>query len=50
VYVPLEGNRFERVPVEGGAMLPDNQQIVAGIEPGRQVVRNALVLQATVEQ
>lgn len=50
VYVPVQGNQFRRVAVEGGDMLPDNMQIVSGIQPGQQVVRNALVLQATVEQ
>lgn len=50
VYVPVEGNRFRRLAVTGEAMLPDNTQVVSGIEPGQQVVRNALVLQATVEQ
>lgn len=50
VYVPLAGNQFRRVEVEGGAMLPGNRQIVSGVQPGQQVVRNALVLQATVEQ
>jgi cobalt-zinc-cadmium efflux system membrane fusion protein len=51
VYVPVEGGRFRRVEVTGGAMLPDNmQEIVSGIEPGQRVVANALVLQNTVEQ
>ena len=50
VYVPAEGNHFRRVGIQGGEMLPGNQQIVSGIEPGQQVVQNALVLQATVEQ
>ena len=32
-------------------MLPGNmQEIVSGVEPGQQVVANALVLQNTVEQ
>jgi cobalt-zinc-cadmium efflux system membrane fusion protein len=50
VYVPEEGNRFRRVEVTGGKMLPDNTQEVTGIQPGRQVVQNALALQATAEQ
>jgi cobalt-zinc-cadmium efflux system membrane fusion protein len=51
VYVPVDGGRFRRVEVIGGAMLPDNmQEIVSGIEPGQHVVANALVLQNTVEQ
>ncbi len=51
VYVPAEGGQFQRVEVTGGKMLPGNmQEIVSGIQPGQQVVSNALVLQATVEQ
>ena len=51
VYAPLDGGRFRRLEVVGGSMLPDNmQEIISGISPGQQVVRNALVLQATVEQ
>jgi cobalt-zinc-cadmium efflux system membrane fusion protein len=51
VYVPIDENRFRRVEVTGGAMLPGNmQELIAGIRPGQQVVRNALVLQNTVEQ
>ncbi len=50
VYEPMEGSRFHRVEVTGGKMLPGNMQEVTGIEPGRQVVSNALVLQATAEQ
>jgi cobalt-zinc-cadmium efflux system membrane fusion protein len=51
VYVPMEGGRFRRLEVVGGAMSPDNmQEVMSGLSPGQQVVRNALVLQATVEQ
>ncbi len=50
VYVPMEGDRFHRVEVAGGKMLPENMQEVTGIQPGTQVVVNALVLQATAEQ
>lgn len=50
VYVPAENHQFRRVEVTGGEMLPGSLQIVSGIQPGQQVVRNALVLQATVEQ
>ena len=43
--------QFRRVEVTGGKMLPENkQEIVSGLEPGTQVVSNALVLQNTVEQ
>jgi len=50
VYVPMDGNRFRRVEVTGGKMLPGGQQEVTGIQPGQQVVLNALVLQATAER
>jgi cobalt-zinc-cadmium efflux system membrane fusion protein len=51
VYIPAEGSRFQRIEVTGGKMLPGNQQeILSGLQPGQQVVSNALVLQATAEQ
>jgi cobalt-zinc-cadmium efflux system membrane fusion protein len=51
VYAPMEGGRFRRLEVVGGAMLHDNmQEVTSGLSPGQQVVKNALVLQATVEQ
>lgn len=51
VYVPAENGAFRRVEVTGGAMLPGNlQEITSGIQPGQQVVSNALVLQNTSEQ
>ena len=51
VYVPTDGGRFRRVEVVGGRMLPANQQeIRSGLAPGAQVVRDALVLQNTVDQ
>jgi cobalt-zinc-cadmium efflux system membrane fusion protein len=51
VYTPAGNNQFRRIEVVGGKMLPENlQEIVSGIQPGQQVVANALVLQATVEQ
>jgi cobalt-zinc-cadmium efflux system membrane fusion protein len=51
VYTPAGGGRFRRVEVTGGEMLPGNmQEIASGIQPGAEVVANALVLQNTVEQ
>ena len=51
VYVPLGSGHFRRVEVRTGKMLPEKrQEIVAGIQPGDQVVANALNLQNTVEQ
>jgi len=51
VYVPAGGNKFRRLEVIAGNNLPDKmQEIRKGIEPGQQVVGNALVMQSTVEQ
>ena len=51
VYVPLGGGHFRRQEVVTGSMLPGNMQtVVSGLNPGDQVVSNALVLQNTVEQ
>jgi len=51
VYTPLGNGRFRRQEVVAGSMLSDNtQEIVSGLKPGDQVVSNALVFQATVEQ
>jgi cobalt-zinc-cadmium efflux system membrane fusion protein len=50
VYVPAGGKSFRRVEVSGGITLPDNTQVVTGINPGDQVVRDALVLENSVEQ
>jgi len=51
VYVPGGDKKFRRVEVVAGSSLPNNmQEIVSGIQPGQQVVSNALVLQNTVDQ
>jgi len=51
VYVPAGGNKFRRIEVRAGVTLPDKmQEVLSGIEPGQQVVGNALVMQSTVEQ
>jgi len=51
VYVPVGGSKFLRTEVVGGNMLPDNmQEILSGISPGQQVVKNALEFQNTAEQ
>jgi cobalt-zinc-cadmium efflux system membrane fusion protein len=51
VYTPANDGRFRRVEVAAGDMLPgDLQEIVSGLQPGAEVVANALVLQNTVEQ
>jgi membrane fusion protein, heavy metal efflux system len=51
VYIPLGNGRFRRVEVSTGNMLPNNQQeILSGVNPGNQVVQNALAFDNTVEQ
>jgi cobalt-zinc-cadmium efflux system membrane fusion protein len=51
VYLPGGDTKFRRVAVVAGSDLPQNmQEIVSGLQPGQQVVTNALVLQNTVEQ
>jgi cobalt-zinc-cadmium efflux system membrane fusion protein len=50
VYVPTGDKKFRRVEVTGGDTLPNKmQEIVSGIQPGQQVVANALVMQNAVE-
>jgi len=50
VFEPAGNNQFKRVEVTPGDMLPGNmQEILLGIAPGQQVVRNVLELEATAE-
>ncbi len=51
VYVPAGDKKFRRVEVVDGLILPGNmQEVISGIKPGEQIVRDALVFQNTVEQ
>jgi cobalt-zinc-cadmium efflux system membrane fusion protein len=51
VYAPAGDNRFRRMEVKAGRMLDGGrQQILSGIEPGQQVVNNALMLDAAGNQ
>jgi cobalt-zinc-cadmium efflux system membrane fusion protein len=51
VFVPLGNGSFKRIEVKAGVMLPGKmQEITEGLNPGAQVVQNALVMQNTVEQ
>jgi membrane fusion protein, heavy metal efflux system len=51
VYVPTGDKKFRRAEVAIGETLANNmQEIVSGLQPGQQVVRDALVFQNTVEQ
>jgi cobalt-zinc-cadmium efflux system membrane fusion protein len=51
VYVPIGGNKFRRVEVKAGEMLPgEMQEILSGVAAGQQVIANALDFQNTAEQ
>lgn len=50
VFVPTGGQKFQRVEVQSGNMLPGGrQEIFSGIQPGQQVVSNVLALEETLE-
>jgi cobalt-zinc-cadmium efflux system membrane fusion protein len=50
VFVPTLDKKFRRVEVHGGEMLPNQtQEVLTGLQPGQQVVTNALVLENTFE-
>jgi membrane fusion protein, heavy metal efflux system len=51
VYVPLGNGHFKRQEITTGSMLPNKmQEVVSGINPGTEVVQNALMFQNAVEQ
>jgi membrane fusion protein, heavy metal efflux system len=51
VYVPAGDKKYRRVEVRAGESLPNKMQVIlSGIEPGQDVVSNALVMQNTGEQ
>jgi cobalt-zinc-cadmium efflux system membrane fusion protein len=51
VFVPAGANQFRRVEVHAGQMLPGNRQVIAsGINPGQQLVGNALLLETAGTQ
>ena len=53
VYVPAPGNKFRRVEVVGGDVLPSNtsmQEVKSGLDPGQLVVTNSLVLDHVLAQ
>jgi cobalt-zinc-cadmium efflux system membrane fusion protein len=51
VFLPAGGNQFKRTEVHGGKMLDSSrQEILTGIQPGQQVVRNALLLETAGTQ
>jgi cobalt-zinc-cadmium efflux system membrane fusion protein len=51
VFVPVGDNQFKRTKVQTGKMLEDKrQEILGGIQPGTQVVTNALLLETAGTQ
>jgi cobalt-zinc-cadmium efflux system membrane fusion protein len=51
VYLPAGGNQFRRTEVHAGKMLDGNrQEILSGLQPGQQVVTNALLLETAGNQ
>ena len=53
VFVPAPDRKFRRLQVVSGDLLPDNvnmQEIKSGLEPGQQLVTNALVLDHVLSQ
>ncbi len=51
VFVPAGDNKFRRTEVHAGQMLAGGRQVVlSGIEPGQQVIGNALMLESVGNQ
>jgi cobalt-zinc-cadmium efflux system membrane fusion protein len=50
VFVPAGANQFKRTEVHGGPILDGRQEIRSGLDPGQQVVTNALSLESAVSQ
>jgi cobalt-zinc-cadmium efflux system membrane fusion protein len=49
VYVPVQ-EKFKRIEVVSGEQLPNNmQQILSGLQPGQQVVTNAINLENAID-
>ena len=50
VFVPTSDRKLRRVEVHSGDMLPGQmQEVLTGLQPGQQVVTNAIVLENTFE-
>jgi membrane fusion protein, heavy metal efflux system len=51
VYLPAGGNQFKRAEIHAGDMLPGNRQVIlSGLQPGQEVVTNALLLETAGSQ
>ena len=50
VFVPQGGNQFRRTPIHAGRETGDGwREVIAGLSPGQDVVKNALQFSSTVE-
>jgi len=50
VFVPAPSQKFQRLEVRSGDQLPNQtQEILSGLQPGQQVVTNALALQNAID-
>jgi cobalt-zinc-cadmium efflux system membrane fusion protein len=51
VFLPAGGNQFKRLEVHAGKMIDSTrQEILSGLQPGQQVVANALLLETAGNQ
>lgn len=53
VFVPAPASKFRRVEIVSGDVLPENvslQEVKSGLQPGQQVVTNALVMDHVLAQ
>jgi cobalt-zinc-cadmium efflux system membrane fusion protein len=51
VFLPAGENQFERTEVRAGEMISGNRQVIlSGLQPGQQVVTNALLLETAGNQ
>ena len=51
VFVPAGDNKFKRTEIRGGQMLAGYRQVIlSGIEPGQQVISDALLLESAGNQ
>jgi cobalt-zinc-cadmium efflux system membrane fusion protein len=51
VFVPAGGNHYRRTEIHAGQMIGGNRQVIlSGIEPGQQIVTNALLLETAGNQ
>jgi cobalt-zinc-cadmium efflux system membrane fusion protein len=49
VFIPVQG-KFKRIEVVSGEQLPNNmQEILSGLQPGQQIVTNAINLQNAID-